>query len=282
MSIIIDLIIVAIILVTALISAKQGFVRAVVEVAGFVAAVLVAFSVSAPLADITYEKVIEPPILSSVSENAAQSTAQTADSVWESLPSFITDNSEKLGITKEHIEKIVVESTLSSADTALNEISQKAVKPVATGILETLYAVILIVVLLFVVKILAKLLNKAFSFSVVGKLNRTLGGLLGVVKGLAIALIVCEIVVLIISFTHNGIWIFNNENIDKTYILILLKLIGIAYICEFAAGISKDAGYGAVEGKGSSEEEPPAGAHHRLYGRPGPQCHEPELCAGGG
>ncbi len=35
-------------------------------------------------------------------------------------------------------------------------------------------------------------------------------------------------------------------DIDKTYIAILVKLIGIAYICEFAAGISKDAGYGAV------------------------------------
>lgn len=37
-----------------------------------------------------------------------------------------------------------------------------------------------------------------------------------------------------------------NVDIDKTYILILIKLLGIAYICEFAAGISKDAGYGAV------------------------------------
>ncbi|MBQ9234102.1 MAG: stage III sporulation protein AD [Lachnospiraceae bacterium] len=37
-----------------------------------------------------------------------------------------------------------------------------------------------------------------------------------------------------------------NVDIDKTYILILLKLLGIAYICEFAAGISKDAGYSAV------------------------------------
>ncbi len=35
-------------------------------------------------------------------------------------------------------------------------------------------------------------------------------------------------------------------NVDKTYIMILLKLIGIAYICEFASGISKDAGYSAV------------------------------------
>lgn len=37
-----------------------------------------------------------------------------------------------------------------------------------------------------------------------------------------------------------------NIDIDRTYITILIKLIGIAYICEFAAGISKDAGYGAV------------------------------------
>ena len=35
-------------------------------------------------------------------------------------------------------------------------------------------------------------------------------------------------------------------NIDQSYLLILLKLIGVAYICEFASGISKDAGYSAV------------------------------------
>lgn len=34
--------------------------------------------------------------------------------------------------------------------------------------------------------------------------------------------------------------------LDKTYVAVLLKLIGIAYICEFGAGISKDAGYSAV------------------------------------
>ena len=33
---------------------------------------------------------------------------------------------------------------------------------------------------------------------------------------------------------------------DSTYLVILVKLIGIAYICEFAASISKDAGYSAV------------------------------------
>ena len=34
--------------------------------------------------------------------------------------------------------------------------------------------------------------------------------------------------------------------IDSQYLVILLKLIGIAYLCEFAAGISKEAGYSAI------------------------------------
>lgn len=40
--------------------------------------------------------------------------------------------------------------------------------------------------------------------------------------------------------------ISNFIKLDKAYIKILLKLIGVAYICEFGAGISKDAGYSAV------------------------------------
>lgn len=32
----------------------------------------------------------------------------------------------------------------------------------------------------------------------------------------------------------------------ESYLSILLKVIGITYICEFSAGICKDAGYGAV------------------------------------
>lgn len=38
----------------------------------------------------------------------------------------------------------------------------------------------------------------------------------------------------------------NNIKLEGSYLVILLKLIGIAYICEFASSISKDAGYSAV------------------------------------
>ncbi|MDD6268158.1 MAG: SpoIIIAC/SpoIIIAD family protein [Clostridium sp.] len=35
-------------------------------------------------------------------------------------------------------------------------------------------------------------------------------------------------------------------NLNLTYVGVLLKLIGIAYVCEFASGLCKDAGYQAV------------------------------------
>lgn len=36
---------------------------------------------------------------------------------------------------------------------------------------------------------------------------------------------------------------------SENYLAILLKVIGITYICEFSAGICKDAGYNAVSGQ---------------------------------
>lgn len=37
--------------------------------------------------------------------------------------------------------------------------------------------------------------------------------------------------------------------IDRVYLATLLKMTGITYIAEFAAGICKDAGYGAIAGQ---------------------------------
>lgn len=40
--------------------------------------------------------------------------------------------------------------------------------------------------------------------------------------------------------------VFGQAGTGSEYLKVLLKLMGIAYICDFASNISKDAGYGAV------------------------------------
>ena len=63
-----------------------------------------------------------------------------------------------------------------------------------------------------------------------------------------ISVAVCLVLLFIcVSRMLSGIEVLTDKiRMDSTYLVILVKLIGIAYICEFAASISKDAGYSAV------------------------------------
>lgn len=219
---VIDLILLGIILLVTIISAKQGFVRTVIGAVGFIVAVVVAFSVSEPLADVTYDKFVEPSIVNAAEETSADTVDEKVDKVWESMPSVITDNAKSLGISKEGIKNALSDNAQSAAGDGMKVVSQKSIKPTCTKVIGAVIAMILTMLLLIVVRFLAKLINKAFSFSIVGKLNTALGGVVGIFKGIGVAIILCEIIVLIISFTDNGIWIFNNENIAKTTVFKFL------------------------------------------------------------
>ena len=216
MSIIIDLIILAIIFLCVIISAKRGFVKVLVETVGFVAAIVIAFSVSSPLAELTYDKVIEPPVVKAAVNAVSESAEHEA---FNALPDFLTNNdSAFFGTTVNSFTEKITENLSNGTETAVKTASQEIVKPVASKLLGLLYSVILILVLLIVVKFLAKLLNGVFSFSLAGKLNRTLGGVIGAVKGILFAVVFCLAVSLIVSFSGKPFLIFSEESIANSYI----------------------------------------------------------------
>lgn len=224
MSYILDAIVIIIIAVTVVLSAKKGFVRTIIEVIGFIAAIVIALSLSTPIANFIYQTTIEPSIVKTV-ENVAVETSNevsgAVDAVWQKMPKFITE-SNFLGLSKDNITQQIEGETASGAMQVADSISHSFVKPVATKLLSTLISVILVVVLLFVVKILAKLLNKLFSFSLIGDINKTLGGVVGLIKGLAFAIVFCMIISLIVSFTKNGFLIFTYDTINASYLFKFL------------------------------------------------------------
>lgn len=219
-SLILDLIFVAIIGISALVSAKRGFVKTLVETVGFVAAVFIAFTVSSPLADMVYDKMVEPPVIKAAVNSVDESAEHEA---FNALPDFIVENSsEFFGATNKFTEKIT-ENISKGTENAVRTASQEIVKPVVTKILSLLFSAILIIVLLILVKFLAKLLNGVFSFSVVGKINRALGGIIGVIKGIIFVLLIYIIVSFILSVTGKPFLIFTDENISSSYIFGFLS-----------------------------------------------------------
>ena len=224
MSIVLDLIVVSIILLFAFISAKQGFVKVIVEVVGLIAAIILTFTISTPLANTTYDKMIEPSLLKTAAENSSQITDE--NKILDALPDFITNNSEKLGISLSEFTDSISSNSTYGAQAAIKTASQNIIRPVAVKLIGLIFSVILMVILFFVVKFLAKLINKLFSFSFIGKANRTLGGIIGVFKGIIFAVFFCAVVSLIVSLTKNGFWIFTPESIENSYIFnYIVKII---------------------------------------------------------
>lgn len=220
MSYILDGIIVLIIAITVFLSAKKGFVRTLIEVVGLIAAIIVAFTFSTPVADSVYDKFVEPKIISTVEEsfnNTANTATDTVDAVWTKLPKFMT-NSNFLNISKENVYEQIKTDTSATAATMADTVSNSFVKPVVTKFVSLLFSVISVVVLIFVTKFLAKYINKLFNFSIVGKINKTLGGIIGLFKGVAVAIIFCLVISLIMSFTKNGFLIFTNDTVNSSYL----------------------------------------------------------------
>ena len=122
MGIVLDLIVIAIILIFCLISAKKGFVKTIVGLVGFILVTYLSFTLSSPLAGITYDKIIEPVVIRSVGtpDNTSEDMEKVSEEIenisgaiensdinindlWDSLPAVIKENAEKDACKMEHV-----------------------------------------------------------------------------------------------------------------------------------------------------------------------------------
>lgn len=226
-SLLIDLVLLLVVGLAVYFAARKGFVRTVIEAVGLLAAVIITLTVCTPLANATYDKLIEPPLLEAADQEVYSSLDEAVSDAWDKLPDFIQNYAEAEGVVLNEILENS-NSIESSSRKVVAEISQNTIKPIAIKLISALYSLVILTVLLIVVKFLAVSLNKVFSFSFAGKINTFLGGVCGLVKGAAIAFLLCMVIYMVISFTENGIWIFTYENIEKT--IIFKNLIGLIKI----------------------------------------------------
>lgn len=225
MSILLDIIVLAIIIIMIVISARKGFVQTVVGVVGFFVAVLLAFTVAEPLANLTYDIFVENSMVSAAEESADDLT----DDVWKSLPDYVKDNAETLGISKSEVNKVIDENAQKGSETAVKKVSDALIKPAATKIIGGLLSFVLFIIFMVVIKFVAKFLNKLFSFSVIGKVNTILGGGVGLIKGSLYALIFVTVTALLASVNQGSFLIFSDEAIGESTLYRLFAELASIY-----------------------------------------------------
>lgn len=208
---VLDLIIVAIILLFTIVMANKGFVKTVISFLGFIAALLIAFFLCGPVADFAYDKAVGPAIQKTV-YNAVDDEFKNGNNIEKSI-----QESSIPQIVKDKLANVDFDSYGNKSEEIADAVCEKVVKPLSVGLIKVIAFILLFVILSIIAKILANAINKLFSFSVVGKVNKFFGGILGIIYGIVFAALFIMLVNSLVSI-NGDIFGINKESIEATYI----------------------------------------------------------------
>lgn len=199
----IDLLFLAIVGVFAYISYRRGFMRTILEIIAFVVAIVLALYLAKPVGGFFYNSFIKSSVENHI-ENSINdinfdskivSKEDGAKIVFENIPEFAWKIAKANGVKESNILSKVKSNNFTSA-TATSLIVEKVVEPIVLPATEAIAFIILSFVLMFLLRLFARMIsgeNEYDGFS----MDRLIGGVFGIAKGVVAVYVVCALLQLI-------------------------------------------------------------------------------------
>ena len=209
MNFIVDAIIIAIIAIVIVRSSKKGFVSSLIDTFAMIIATIVSYMFTPEVSQFVYDSFIKnsvskgfEKVLDDMNTNAA--VADKVDAMIASLPEGAVNLADGLGIINLnaigagiHMPGVIDNNQLIT--TVLNDFAYN----VMITITKVVVFFILFVLATLVLRMVSNFLENINKIPLIGKLNSTLGGVLGVAKALIIILVVCTVMYFIVSSSDN-------------------------------------------------------------------------------
>lgn len=217
--IVLDIVFIGLIILYIFLSYRRGFVRTVVELVGWVLIMYLAFNISQPLAEGIYDRFffesVSDSIYSTVEGSMGDTAADTTSQLINTLPGFV---SSMFGVNEDSLHSTVSQAISGGAHAVSDGIMTAAVSPVIIMLIRWIIVALLFGIGMFVVRMIAGALNSLFSFRLVGGLNRFLGGVIGLFKGVLIVFLICIILSFIITVVPDGFGFLNSDFLKSSNI----------------------------------------------------------------
>jgi len=233
MSIVLDLIVVAIVVISTIVTMKKGFVKTTLSLASWILTIWIISSFGGMISEAIYDGAFEKKVIASIEAPLTQqleSGEEALDGVFDSLPSFVSKSMEKKGVGTESIMS-EISNGKTPRDIALT-VNNTIVEPTVLPLILIVVDIILFVVLMFIFRILTKLISALFKVPVLKSVNKFLGAILGIVRGLVISVLVCSIISFIAAYGFDGQFlIFTEKSIEASF--LFGKLAGVLNLTAF-------------------------------------------------
>lgn len=222
MSIILDVILIAVFAAFVFAAVKKGFMLSLLELVAVIAALALSYQFSPVVAQAAYDGVVEESLIETVEgqidENLnISSTTKQAEVILDAMPEFMVSFASSVGVEFEEVKAKISSESFSSENLA-TELVQKVAQPIVVGALTIVFFLLLASILLFVFKWLAQILSKLFKLPLIGTANKILGGVLGVCKGVIVIVFICTVLDVLFAGGDNEI----ANAVNESYVIGLL------------------------------------------------------------
>ncbi len=223
MAYIVDIIILVIFAAIVISSVRKGFFKSLFELAGTLISLVFSRALSQGLApqffDTFIRKGAETYLGNALGEVGTKDYVLQAQEALNSIPEALNGIMSLMGIDKTAMLEKIESADLGGAN-LVESLITNVVEPVGTAVVQFILFVILAVVIGFVLKIAVRLLDGIIKkLPAVKQLNKGLGAVFGVFRGIIIIAIISMLLSIIASFIGNETFIevVNNSIIVDTF-----------------------------------------------------------------
>ena len=225
-SLIIDIVLVAIVLITIFLSAKQGFIKVFLGLVGMVVALVCSLWISGIAAEFVFNKAIATAISSSITQTVENVGTQSAEAIVESMPETLYSAAQMLNVDLNGLIKQGLSNTTNGSAQAISEaLVENIAKPLVTSLVRFIIFLILYILIIVLIKLITNTLNLVAKLPLLSSANKLLGGVLGFVKGLVIVCIICFALNTCLQFLPNGLSVIDREALEASRIFSLFSII---------------------------------------------------------
>ncbi|MEE1503415.1 MAG: CvpA family protein [Acutalibacteraceae bacterium] len=196
MTYIVDIAIVALFVFVVVMGYKKGFLSTVIDTFALAISAVVSYMFCEPVAQGAYDLLVRDLVETRFTRvlddiSSTLSVSEKVSAMIEGLPPSAVKLSEAMGVNFNSLT-LSMSSGGNLSDEALIELAvDKIGHPIMITVTEVITFIAMFVIITLALKFLAGVFKKANDIPLLGKLNAGLGGVIGIVKAVAIVFVAC-------------------------------------------------------------------------------------------
>ena len=235
MTYIVDIVIIALFVLVVAMAYKKGFLSTIIDTFALAISAVVSYMFCEPVAEGVYNLFVRnlvetrfTRVLDDISSSL--SIADKVNAMIEGLPTSAVKLAEVMGVNFKSLTLSMSGGNNLSDEALINLAVEKIGHPIMINVTEVLTFIAMFIIITIALKFLAGMFKKANDIPLLGKLNAGLGGVIGVIKAVAIVFVACTAFYFIAGMSGAGP-VIEAINNSKIYAVIIennpiINLIG--------------------------------------------------------